>query len=182
MKHIIVTLLLAVCYQNITLGQTPELIFSTIKAKLKEIQKNVSTYDTTMIDITDESTEGGEAIGYYDKSNLKMIIATWFGETGKRRLECYFDAGKLFFALNTYYKYNRPIYYDKNAANGNDDTVVFNPAKTIIKEDRYYFNDRKLIRWLDNNKKLTESRLPEFIKSEKEILEDSENLKKKFKK
>ncbi len=133
-----------------------------------------------MIEIDDESTEGGEAIAYYNKGNLKLIIATGFGETEKRKIECYFDGDKLFFAFNKNYKYNRPIYYDEKEAKENNDTA-FNPQKTNIQQDRYYFNNRKLICWI-NNKKIVNTKSPEFIKSEKEVLEDSDNLRGKFKK
>ena len=69
-----------------------------IRLHYSEIRANLNTYDTTIIEIWHESTEGGQAIAYYDKADLKLIKVVWLGETGKKQIEYYFNDGELIFA------------------------------------------------------------------------------------
>ena len=149
--HIILTLLIfgtGHCF-----AQSNDSIISDIRTKYQHIRDNLKSYDTTMIDIWDESTEGGQGTAFYDGNSLRLIETIWFGETGKRKTEYYFDNGQLFFAFDTDCEYNRPIYWDEKKAKEFNDSITFDPNKTIVKEDRYYFHNEKLIRWLDNDKK-----------------------------
>jgi hypothetical protein len=87
------------------------------------------------------TTEGGHVTAYFNSENLKLIEIIEFGETGKNITQYYFKNRKLFFAFNQRYYYNIPIYNKE-----------FDPNKTTIIEDRYYFHKEKLFIWLDNDK------------------------------
>lgn len=174
--------ILIACYQKIAFAQTTETLIANIKIKYGDTQKHISSYDTTIIEIWDESTDGGQATGYFDKEDLKLIIVWWLGETGRRKMEMYYDDGELFFALNSNYEYNRPYYYDDKMAKENNDTEIFDPNKTIIREDRYYFHQGKLIRMLDNDKKMIDPSSSDFLKAKNEILEKADRFKNKFRK
>lgn len=138
---------------NFLFAQKKDILVKDIRLKYINIKENLNFYDTTMIEIWDESTEGGQATAYYEKGQIKLIEVIWLGETGRRQIEYYFNDGKLIFAFDQEFNYNRPIYWDEETAKENEDSEVFDPKKTIVKEDRYYFNDEKLFLWLDNNKK-----------------------------
>ncbi|HLG03636.1 MAG TPA: hypothetical protein VI731_08585 [Bacteroidia bacterium] len=127
---------------NFIHAQVTDSIIVVIKEKYKHIRDNLQSYDTTETAIWDQSSEGGEVIGYFENDSLVLIEITYFGETGKTGLEFYFEKGQLIFVLDKHYEYNRPI----------TDTVMFDPNKTKITEDRYYFYQAQLIRWLDNDK------------------------------
>jgi hypothetical protein len=58
----------------------------------------------------------------------------------------------------------------------------FDPKKTKITENRYYFLNGKMIRWLDEAKKQIDTRTTEFEKAETEILDFSNQLIAKSKK
>ena len=135
-------------------AQSTDSTIKDIRSKYNTIKYHLASYDTTMTQIWDESTEGGQAIAYYDKNIvLKLIEVTWFGETGKRITEYCFDNGKLIFAFDQDFDYNRPIYWDEKKAKEIDDKEIFDPKKTIVKQDRYYFKNEKLFLWLDNDGK-----------------------------
>ena len=138
---------------NFLFAQDKDSLVKDIQSKYTEIRANLDSYDTTMIENWDESTEGGQATAYYDNEDLKLIEVVWLGETGKHHIEYYFNDGKLIFAFDQDFEYNRPIYWDKETAEENGDTQVFDPQKTNLKEYRYYFNNEKLFLWLDNDKK-----------------------------
>ena len=138
---------------NFLFAQNKDSLVKDIRTKYIEIRANLASYDTTMIEIWNESTEGGQATAYYNHEDLKLIEVVWLGETGKHRIEYYFNDRKLIFAFDQYFEYNRPIYWDEKTAKENGDNEVFDPKKTTVKEDRYYFNNEKLFLWLDNDKK-----------------------------
>jgi len=137
---------------NFLFGQDKDSLVKDIRSKYTEIRTNLDSYDTTMIEIWDESTEGGQATAYYDNGNLKLIDVVWLGETGKNQIEYYFSDGQLIFAFDQDFDYNRPIYWDEETAKENGDNEVFDPKKTTVKEDRYYFNNEKLFLWLNNER------------------------------
>lgn len=131
-------------------AQSTDSLIKDIRAKYQSIRSNLKNYDTTSREEWEESTEGGQIIGYYKKKDLKLIEGIYFGETGKTETEYYFDKGLLLFVFEKRYAYNRPIYWDKKHAQENIDSVTFDSVKTIIAEDRFYFYEEKLIRWFSN--------------------------------
>jgi len=155
--------------------QSTDSLISRIKANYKIIQSNLSNYKMTATDVFGESTEGGLAVAYYDKTNLKYIDVTYFGENGKERFQLYYDK-ELFFALNTRYDYNRPIHWDAATAKKNQDTVAFDPDKTRITESRFYFHDRKLIRLLEHDHSV-DPKLAYFTNGQYYMLQRSDKLK-----
>jgi hypothetical protein len=133
--------------------QAADLSIKVIRDKCSHIRNNLDTYVTTKTVFSDESTEGAQGIAFYDCNELKLIEVIWFGEIGKKITEYYFDNGKLIFAFNKAFNYNRPIYWDEKIAKENEDNEVFNPKKTSVKEDRFYFRDERLFHWTNNEKK-----------------------------
>jgi len=130
----------------------------------------------------DESTEGGEAKAYFDGNAIKLIEVLWYGETGKIKVEYYFDNGQLFFALDSHFKYNRPIYYDSIMAKENNDNETFNPEKTTVKENRYYFSNSKLVRWIGDDKKEVDLINGTKNTTGQELIDHSSKIKDQFKK
>jgi len=147
--YILLSLFLA---SSSILAQNTDSLTQEISEKYNYTRTNLSSFDTTAIDIWGESTEGGQGIAFYENSKLKMIQVIWFGETGRNMIEYYFENGKLIFAFDQNFKYNRPIYWDEKKAVESGDKEVFDSKKTTVKEDRYYFNNEVLFLWLDNQK------------------------------
>ena len=151
MKSLIYTTIGIILTSNFLFAQSADTTIENIREKYNEIHENLKSYDTVSVDLDKGSTEGGRVIAYYDNSELKMIEAVWRGETGKRIIDCCYDNEKIIFAFDRKFIYNRPIYWDKNIATENGDNEVFNPDKTTINENRYYFKNGKLILWLNND-------------------------------
>ena len=165
-----------------TIFTSNDTIFKNIITKYELIHDNLMSYDTTRIDISDESTEGSEAIAFYDGNNIKLIEVLWFGETGKRKTEYYFDNGQLFYAFDNEYDYNRPIYWDSIKAKETNDNEIYDPNKTTVKVDRYYFSNGKLITWVDNDKKEVDLLLGTNTLVGQGLIAHSSKVKDKFKK
>ena len=147
-------------------SQASDSLLNVMRLNCAAIKNNLQSYDTVRVSILDESMEGGYAIGFHNNLDFKLIEVTWFGEMGMRTVEYFFVQGQLCMAFNTDFIYNRPIYWDEKTAKEMDDKEVFDPSKTRVKEDRYYFQDNKLIRWLDGkhevNRKLVNCSAMEY--------------------
>ena len=131
---------------------TPEVILN-IRQKYQHLQTQLQDYRTVSRDIWGESTEGGRATAHYDHDNvLQRIEVIWFGESGKRIVHYYFDQTQLYFTLDQEVHYNRPIYWNQSLADEVGDTELFDPKKSTVIENRYYFNHDQPILWLDNTR------------------------------
>ena len=96
------------------------------------------------------STEGGEAVYYYQDGKLEKIITTAYGETYRLLSEYYLPDGKISFVYEKHLKYNRPFYYDSTAMKGNLDTETFDLKKSELIEVRSYFEKGKLLHQISN--------------------------------
>ncbi len=109
----------------------------TIRQHYASINKSVPLYRRVKKNLSGFSGEGGELIAYFHGPSVMKMVATFFGETGKAVEEYYFWNGKLIFVFSTDNRYDKPL-----------------SGKVARKtENRFYFKDDKLIRWLDENGK-----------------------------
>lgn len=173
-------ILLSVCFCFLfsispALAQSQPTEVNRIKQLTTLIQNNLSKYDTATIDLW-ESTEGGEAIGYYNAGKLLCIAAVYYGEMGKTTTAYYFENGKLIQAIQTDESYNRPIYYDKQRAAESNDKETFDPSKSKTETTSYYFLNEKLILLLDkNNKEVTDAIASNSVAGA-DVVEDAHRL------
>jgi hypothetical protein len=121
-----------------------------IHSKYAETRANLDIYDTTVVEIWGESSDGGQVVVYHNQGDIRLIEVWGCGESGKSTIEYYFKAGMLIFVIDRGYTYNRPYYWNEELAKENGDYETFDPEKTIITEDRYYFENELLFLWLNN--------------------------------
>jgi hypothetical protein len=127
------------------------------------------------------ATEGGEANAFRDsKGDIRLIKVQLFFESGKVFEEFYYENCALIFAYYRRQRYNVPFYVTPETAKeiGGES---FDPKKTAITEDRYYFDKGKMIRWLNEKKIAVQPESKEFQDSEKEITGASNEMLSKFK-
>lgn len=142
-----------------------EEIISDIRQKFKEINQNTASYQAKNIELMGESTEGGKLTSYYQNKALKKVVVSYFGEMGKSIEEYYFSENNVFFVFTQEYSYDKPIHVK-------DSRVV------KVEEDRYYFHNSKLVRWLDpNQEKIAQSK---FKQKESAIFQKIKELKQKL--
>jgi hypothetical protein len=160
---IIVSLISSFCF-----GQPIDVQIAEIRKEYNLINGNRS-YIIDSTEVSDYSTEGGQLTYYKDSvGNIKKLVAAFYGEAGQQIEEFYLSEGKLFFAFTQHYEYNRPIYWTDEMAKENGDNEAFDISKSVITENRYYFdNNEILIRYIDENKNIfQESQELEKIDSE----------------
>ena len=109
----------------------------TIRSRYDAVEKDLSRCKQVKRDLPDESAEGGELTAYFSGQSLRKLVAKFYGETGQAREEYYFWDDRLFFVLRVESRYDKPL-----------------SGKVVSKsEERFYFADDALIRWLDPRKK-----------------------------
>jgi hypothetical protein len=132
-KLFVIACLLAVVASPRAADSSVEEKIKSIRAKYAEIEKELKDCRQVKRDLPDESAEGGELTAYFKASNLRKLSAKFFGETGKALEEYYFAENQVIFVLRVESRYTKPM-----------SGVVKNRT-----EQRFYFADGKLIRWLN---------------------------------
>jgi hypothetical protein len=121
--------------------------------------------------LDDRSTDGGAATGTRDASGriVHVRVEIW-GESGKWLEELFFGAdGALRFAFRERHRYNVP-YYVNPALAKEMGTEPFDRRKTVVLEDRYYLENGRLFRWVDERKQVVDPGRPGFAKAQDELL------------
>lgn len=161
MKSLILTSLLTLLLYQLVVAQTAsDADIRYIREQFKKINEQAGT--TAPKTFTIDEGEGGEVSIYTADSRMVKVTATFYGETGKLIEDYYFDDQGLIFVFVQEFSYNRPIYYDKEVAKKNEDDEWFDESKTEVEENRYYFKNEQLIRWLDPDKKEISSDHPQY--------------------
>lgn len=109
---------------------------SSIRARYAAINKNLAKYKVVKKELSGFSTEGGELTAYFDGPQIVKIATTNNGETNSFFEEFYYSDEKLIFV------YRKQEIYDE-------------PMSKVVKtkENRFYFGDGKLIRWVNEKGK-----------------------------
>jgi len=147
---------------------------------LKELQPNLKKKATIELGY---STEGAGIIYYVNDNNEVLIVESeYLGETGKAKHEYYFKNGSLFFLFTKEEFYNAPIstlLLSKEELEESDFEKL-DYGKSDFSENRYYFHNDRLIKWLDNNRNSVSSTTKEFIEAAKHYLKFSKEIKSKY--
>jgi hypothetical protein len=130
-------------------------IISKIKNDFEKINSDTERLRVVTRDMEGVSSEGGFLKLLYDERRLRKAILIAYGETGKSVTEYYFKSNKLIFICRKDESYSTSIY---------DHTQ---PKIKKEEENRFYFLNGELIRWIDKNNKIVNSK--EYPRKAKEL-------------
>ncbi len=152
-----------------------------IRKEYQAVRSALPTYTRESVEVTGYSAEGGTAKAFRDaRGNIRLIRVELCGESGKIFEEYYYRNESLIFAFYEHYRYNVPF-------NVSEETIKemriepFDPKKTKITEDRYYFHNGTMIKWLDEEKRVVNTQSREFRETAKEVMDFSDEMFTKFK-
>ena len=129
---------------------------SSIRKQYAAINKRASRYRKVKKELSGFSLEGGELLAYFDRGAIVKIVARHFGEGGNTVEEYYYRNGQLIFVFERISHYDQPM-----------------SGKVIrTTENRYYFHDDDLVRWVDETGKAV-SPNEDYRLKEKGLLEHS---------
>jgi hypothetical protein len=134
-------------------------IIAAIRSDYKACNDSLPFFEKKEFTSFDESTEGSLVVAYYYKSQVRKIIVTTQGETGKAICEYYLKNSSLIFAFYYIVQYDRPFYEQGQ-------------KQIKLTENRFYFNENKLLRWIDERGKQREFGSKEYIDQETLVLTD----------
>ena len=134
----------------------------TIRSHYATINKKLSRYRKVKKELSGMSAEGGALEAYLEGDSIRKIVATHYGEMGKAVEEFYYWDDQLIFVFRRDSQYDKPL----------SGKIVSN------KENRFYFKDNQLIRWVGENGKQITSKQPEYGEKQREYLESSEQFTK----
>lgn len=127
----------------------------TIRRQYSAINKRAGKYRKVRKELSGFSLEGGQLVAYFDGPRLVKIIANHYGEGGRSVEEYYFSNDRLIFVYQRDLRYDRPM----------SGRVV------STKENRLYFNDDQLIRWIDEDGRPSSASGEGLQTRQKELLE-----------
>jgi hypothetical protein len=155
----------------------------SIRKEYQLIQQALPSLKTEAVELEDYALEGADAKVYRDRTgNIRVIKADLFHESGKEFKEFYYKDGILIFAFYITHRYNQHTGITPEIAKKEGIEEAFDPKKTLITEDRYYFSNSKMIRWINEDHKEVNPNSKEFGNCEQDVMEASNDLLSKFKK
>jgi hypothetical protein len=167
MKQIISFLVLSLVLFS-SCKEKKEDVLADIKEKRTKIDTKLNDYTPKRID--DLAFKGaGTITGYYNDDELKKIYAEHFGVTRRTFTEYYFDDGMVIFILKQDYVYNQPNSYTEEIARAKGDSVWYDDKKTKLEVSRFYFDDNKLIKWVNPDGTTMPVNTADFINKESEL-------------
>lgn len=131
-----------------------------IRKRYADIRSRLQSFRKTEREVSGLSTEGGTMEAFFDGNALRLVKATFYGETGRSDREFYYDdSGRPFFVLERESRYEDP------------------PVGAVARarEYRYYFQEGRLIRLLDGERPVPADD-PNFVARVKAQLELSDQL------
>lgn len=129
----------------------------SIRRQYGAINKRAGKYKKVRKKLSGFSLEGGELVAYLDGPAVVKMVANHYGEMGRSVEEYYYQRGKLIFVFQKEYRYDRPL-----------------SGKVVrTSENRFYFENDGLIRWLDEDGKPVASGSAEYQEKQDEYLETS---------
>jgi hypothetical protein len=130
---------------------------STIRRRYTIINQRLAKYRTIKKELSGFSAEGGELAAYFDGKAVMKIATINQGETGRSFEDFYYWNEKLIFVFRKQDTYDKP----------------YSGKVVRTTENRFYFGDGKLIRWIDENGKQVAPGGIEYQKKQNEYLRAS---------
>lgn len=140
-------------------AQNPDPIV-TIRQQYAAINRGAAKYKKVQKELVGFSAEGGVLVAYLSGPSIVKISATFYGEMGRATDEFYYANDKLIFV------YRRHSHYSGH--------LTGKVVRTT--ENRYYFKDDKLIRWIGEDGKQVSTTAPEFGQGEARVLASSKQF------
>jgi hypothetical protein len=132
-------------------------IIKDIRREYQVINAQVAKFWKVQKELPEASSEGGVLQKFYDKEKiLRKMVCEKYGAMGNVREEYYIRNDTLLFVYIKEEVYKEPI------------NVNINPVIDKITENRYYFNNNRMVQWLRNRQKMKPA---EFTGVTKEIFQ-----------
>ncbi len=150
-----------------------------IRAEYQSLHGALKTFKTQQL----EPDGGGTTTAYADaQGRIRAITDEGGGEAGDFGCEYYYhEDGRLFFVFCQNVQYNAPAAMTREMAK-EQGVEAYDPKKSIVTEDRYYFEGGRMLRWVDKNRKQVAPNTPAFRDAAAQVMKESDELLGEFRK
>jgi hypothetical protein len=170
----VLTITFASVFLTSSVSKNKEL--AKIRSRFDEIQTNLQNKNYYVKNLSEKDTDES-IMAYLKEGKTEMIQSEIGGAAGRLRYEYFYDKNnQLVMVIQQFYKYNRPMYYDEATAIANGDDEYFDPEKTKILENRFYYNNQKLIQWTNPQHEVVSLKNVDFQSKGKNFMGRSLNL------
>ena len=130
-----------------------------IKERYADVGNRLQTFRHVERELSGFSTDGGTLDAFFDRDALRLVKATFYGETGRSDRAFYYDdSDRPFFVFERESRYKEPL-----------------SGVAITREYRAYFHEGRLIRLLDGDRQISAGDAA-YASRETELLELSGRL------
>lgn len=147
--------LICACQEASANAQEPSV--QGIRRHYNRVNRGLDFYSRVDRDLVGHSSEGGDLSAYFSGRSPRKIETRFFGCRHQLHSEYYFRNGRLLFVYNVWL----------------GDTGVHERRILIRRDERFYFNGGRLIRWLGSDKKPLSTSSPQARRQERELLQDA---------
>ena len=154
MAALVASLLLAIPASAPAQDHDEQRSVAVIRERYATIDRGLSKYKTVKKELAGFSTEGGELTAYFEGPQIRKIVARFQGESGRALEEYYYWEDELQFVYRKEDSYKEPM--------------SGKVARSV--ETRFYFEDGKLIRWLNSKGKPMRRGTAQFAEEQKKYL------------
>ena len=131
---------------------------SAIRQRHATINQSLAKYKAIKKELLGFSAEGGELTVYTEGPAIRKIVARFYGEMGR--------------ALEEYYYWDNELQFVYRKEDTYSEAMSGKVSSSV--ETRFYFEDDKLIRWLDRKGKPMRPGSEQFAEQEKKYLRNSQ--------
>lgn len=163
--------LISILLNQLSYSQSTQDAIQEIRSHFKYVNENLNRLKYIKEETFEESTDGGIIHKYLDDGNIVKIRCEYYGETGKLFREYYIKKNKLLFVFDQDYRYNMPYYFDSLRAAESGFKEWFDPSKTKLKENRFYYYNDNMIRWINSEGEFLSIESEQWLDKEKYYLE-----------
>ncbi len=151
-------------------------ITGTVK-QCKEIDAKMTAYKLKKIVLPESKDEGGSVSIFTQEQKLVLTTDTAYTSAGTSSARYYFDNGDLICVVQNEYVYNQPIYMTREHADSNQHEF-FDPTKTVLKTNRFYFYNGRMVKWINENNIDVSSENKRYDLQQAILQKDAEKIKK----
>lgn len=169
-------LVIILIFQGLSACSQDDPRLAAIDKEVKLIEANKVNLAQAEIELKAYSLEGGIARIYRNQlGNIRLIEVEQYGEVAMWKESIYFKDGQLIYIYSQDHTFNASQDITEDMAKQNA-TEAFDPDKTVVSRNWYYFNEALLIHWIDNDRNPVDPKSEEFIMAETDYREYVDQL------
>lgn len=155
-------------------------VYATEQAQIQQIRQNYEHLQLKMCNFEPQelklNSSGLESVAFKDsKGQVQMLKVTAISEAGQDVKEFFYENNALIFVKEKSQRFNSSFYGSAAEAKAQG-IEAYDPLKTIMHENHYFFADNKLLEWQDQDKKIINSQTELFKQQEDALLTQSAQM------